>query len=226
MNRRTFVKASMLASGTIAFSPIMSLAYNPEDLPKVVLLGDSIRIGYKPFVEKELEGIANVWAPDENCQTTDNIIYNLHGWIKKQAPDLVHLNAGLHDIRTLTYDSRPGETIVKPAHYRDNLETIFSWIQKNVACKIIWASTTPVIDEKVKARNGSYTRYDVDIRKINKIALKVAKKFDVPVNDLYTFVKEEIGEDGMKKDGIHYEETAYEQLGTQVASKIIEVLNS
>ena len=192
----------------------------------MVLLGDSIRIGYQPFVEKELAGIANVWAPDENCQTTDNIIYNLHGWIKDQAPDLVHINAGLHDIRTLNYDSNPGETIVKPAHYRDNLETIFSWIRKNVGCKIIWASTTPVIDEKVKARNGSYTRYDVDIQKINKIAGTVAKKFDVPVNDLYSFVKQEIGEGGMKKDGIHYQDTASEKLGGQVVAKIIEVLNS
>lgn len=207
-------------------APLDTIAHKPENLPKVVLLGDSIRMGYAPFVEKQLVGKAEVWAPDENCRTTDNIIYNMNSWIKMQAPDLVHINAGLHDIRTLTYDSKPGETIVKSAHYRDNLETIFKWIQENVGCKTIWATTTPVIDERIKARNGSFVRYDADVRKINKIAFKVAKKYNVPVNDLYSFVKNEIGEEGMKKDGVHFLPEGNEKLGTQVAAKILEVIKS
>lgn len=202
-------------------APLDTIAHKPENLPKVVLLGDSIRMGYAPFVDKQLVGKAEVWAPKENCRTTDNIIYNLNSWIKMQAPDLVHINAGLHDIRTLNRNSGSGETIVKPAHYKDNLHTIFGWIQENVGCKIIWATTTPVVDERLKTRKGSFTRYDSDVQKINKIALKVAKKYGVEVNDLYNYVKNEIGEEGMKKDGVHFLPGANEKLGAQVAKNIL-----
>lgn len=52
----------------------------------------------------------------------------------------------------------------------------------------------------------------------------MSKKFNIPVNDLYTFVKQEIGAAGMKKDGVHFPEDANEKLGSQVATKIIERL--
>jgi lysophospholipase L1-like esterase len=220
MNRRNFVKSNLAVASIMSLESLFPMAYQTENLPNVLLLGDSIRIGYRSFVEKELQGIAKVWAPDENCRTTDNIIYNLQGWIKNQDPDLVHINVGLHDIRTLTYDSKPGETIVKPLHYHENLETIFRWIQQNVGCRIIWATTTPVLDDRIKAHNKSFIRYNVDVQKINKIAMKVCRKNDVPVNDLYAFVKQKIGEDGIKEDGVHYSEGAYRKLGTHVAGII------
>jgi lysophospholipase L1-like esterase len=224
MLRRNFIKKSLILAGAFATVPELSLSHqNVEGLPKVVLIGDSIRIGYQSFVIRELDGIAEVWAPAENGRTTDNLIYHLHQWIKKQNPDLLHINAGLHDIRTLAYDLGPGNTIVKPEHYRDNLETIFSWVQKYVGCKIIWANTTPVIDAKIKARHEKakdFTRYDADIKMINEIAKEVAKKYKVPVNDLYVFVKEHITEDEVKDDGVHYRPEGSEKLGIEIASVI------
>ena len=32
----------------------------------VVLIGDSIRMGYQPFVTEALAGEAEIWAPEEN----------------------------------------------------------------------------------------------------------------------------------------------------------------
>jgi len=224
MKRRQFIGSSLMTAGALAFSPRLTRAMEGAVLPKVVLLGDSIRMGYRDFAERELKGRATIWAPEENCRTSDYIIYHLHAWIRQQQPDLVHMNAGLHDIRTLSYHAKAGETIVKPGHYRDNLETIFKWVREEVGCKIIWATTTPVIDEKVKARKGSFTRYDADVRHINRIALQAARKYHVPINDLYTFAREEIGEAGMKKDGVHFREEASEMLGIKVAERILEVL--
>ncbi|MGC9344353.1 MAG: hypothetical protein ACP5E3_16740, partial [Bacteroidales bacterium] len=148
MDRRAFINKTFWASGAIAFSLRLNLhAESRRNLKKVVLIGDSIRIGYQPYVVKELEENTQIWAPDENGRTTDNIIYNLDKWIRKQQPDILHINAGLHDIRTLSWDLGPGNTIVDHRHYKENLETIFTWVQKYVGCKIIWATTTPVIDE-------------------------------------------------------------------------------
>ena len=223
MLRRDFIKHSVLTAGAF---PFLSNPVKSNELPKVVLIGDSIRIGYQTFVIKELSGIANVWAPDQNCRTTDNIIYHLHHWIKKQKPDLVHMNAGLHDIRTLSFDLGPGNTIVKPVHYKDNLETIFGWIQKYVKCKVIWATTTPVIDQKVKSRHAEaqdFTRYNADVQVINKIAKQVADKYDIPINDLYSLVKKHLLKE-MKEDGVHFHKKASKILGEKVADEIRKYL--
>lgn len=224
MKRRTFIKANLLTAGAFSIGSERIMAHTAKDLPKVVLLGDSIRKGYQSSVEKHLAGKADVWAPDENCKTTDNIIYRLHGYVKIRKPDIIHMNAGLHDIRTLTRESEAGEIIVKPAHYKDNLNVIFSWIRETVDCKIIWATTTPVVEERLKSRKGSFTRYNSDIQKINKIAVKVAKKYDVAVNDLYTYAKSEIGETGMKQDGVHFTTEANEKLGIRVTESIAQNL--
>ena len=39
-----------------------------SDLPKVLLLGDSIRMSYQPLVAQLLEGRATVVGPADNCQ--------------------------------------------------------------------------------------------------------------------------------------------------------------
>ncbi len=37
-------------------------------MKNVLLIGDSIRAGYDKAVKKSLEGIANVYFPEENCR--------------------------------------------------------------------------------------------------------------------------------------------------------------
>lgn len=228
MKRKEFLRKTLWA--TSAFTLLSEITLNARDLQglkKVVLIGDSIRMGYQPFVMKELESVATIWAPDENGKTTDNVIYNLNSWVKNQNPDIVHINAGLHDIRTLSWELGPGHTIVKPKHYQENLETIFSWINKYVGCRIIWATTTPVIDEKAKKAHQKardYTRHDSDVQKINLMAKRIAKKYNIPVNDLYSFVKEKVGLQEIGDDGVHFTKSGYEQLGAKVADMIRENL--
>ncbi|MGC9343561.1 MAG: hypothetical protein ACP5E3_12725, partial [Bacteroidales bacterium] len=77
--------------------------------------------------------------------------------------------------------------------------------------------------EYVKAgheKAGDFTRYDKDVQKINTIAARVAKKYDVSINDLYNFVKEEVGMIQLKKDGVHFTDTGYELMGKKVAEQI------
>lgn len=228
MKRIHFIQKTLWTAGGIVILPHTALNLKTrKDLKKVVLIGDSIRIGYQPFVVKELENLAEVWASEENGKATPNIINNLNSWIKMQQPDVVHINAGLHDIRNLSWELGPGNTVVPYKHYKDNLETIFSWIQKYVGCKVIWATTTPVIDEYVKTTHEStkdYTRYDEDVQKINIIAMKIARKYDIIINDLYTYVKEEVGINEIKQDGVHFTDTGSEKLGQRVASVIKDTI--
>lgn len=228
MKRKEFLTKTLWSSAAFTLLPEITLkAGNVSELKKVVLIGDSIRVGYQPFVVKNLESVATIWAPDENGKTTNNVIYNLNGWVKNQNPDIIHINAGLHDIRTLSWELGPGHTLVKPKHYQDNLETIFTWINKYVGCKIIWATTTPVIDENAKRAHQKardYKRHDSDVKKINKIANRIARKYNIPVNDLYSFVKEKVGLQEVGDDGVHFTESGYKQLGARVAEVVRENL--
>ena len=87
----------------------------------VVLIGDSIRMGYEAVVRRELQGFADVLASQDNGGTTTNVIARFDEWAIKLKPDLVHLNCGLHDIAR-AHGKPPGVPIEQ---YKANVELIF-----------------------------------------------------------------------------------------------------
>lgn len=56
----------------------------------VVLIGDSIRMGYEDTVRRELGDAAEVWTPAENGGTSRNVLEHLEEWIISRSPDVVH----------------------------------------------------------------------------------------------------------------------------------------
>ena len=104
MKRRDFVKTGLITS-SIFLIPNWVSAMSKSDLPNVLIIGDSISIGYTPFVKKDLEGIANVSRPlfengkNENCQGTTYGLQNIDKWIGMKKWDLIHFNFGLHDLK-------------------------------------------------------------------------------------------------------------------------------
>src|SRR5262245_49673767 len=65
----------------------LAIADEPAKLPKVVLIGDSIRLGYGPEVAKKLEGKAIIISPGANGGDSSNVLKNLDGWAVKEQPD-------------------------------------------------------------------------------------------------------------------------------------------
>ena len=108
-------------------------------LPEVLLIGDSIRAGYQPFVEEALRGSAAVASGADYGGTSAHVRANLDGWLRVRRYDLVHLNCGLHDLAR-----RPAtEPRVPLAGYRDNLQAIFARFAE-LGVPVVWATTTPV----------------------------------------------------------------------------------
>ena len=70
-------------------------------MKKILLIGDSIKIGYEKYVKIAFEGIAEVYSPTENCRFTGYIIRHLLDWKNElncgDDVDLVHWNSGLWD---------------------------------------------------------------------------------------------------------------------------------
>jgi hypothetical protein len=90
---------------------------------RVLLLGDSIRLGYQPFVAAALAGRAVVEGPTENCESSRVLRSMLRVWVPDR-PDVVHVNCGLHDVR---YDPGSEHENVPIAEYEENVEAI-PWV--------------------------------------------------------------------------------------------------
>ena len=104
MERRKFIKSNV-ALTFLLFLPNWLKAALHIDLPIVLLIGDSISMGYTPYVKQELKGLANVYRPvfengnSENCKGTTNGLQQIDRWIGSRQWDIIHFNFGLHDLK-------------------------------------------------------------------------------------------------------------------------------
>lgn len=186
-------------------------------LPKVVLIGDSIRLGYAPGVAKLLEGKAVIVSPKQNGGDSSNVLKNLEAWVIQEKPDVIHINAGLHDLKhskkTMTHQ-------VPLADYEKNLKAIVDRLHKETKAKIIFATTTPILDERHAKRKADFDRFEADVKKFNAAALAVMQQANVPINDLHKVVADGGPAELLGADGTHYTPAGNEKLAAAVAAAI------
>ena len=87
------------AGGAAKRKPDPALQQIEDDpkLPRVLLVGDSISMGYTLPVRALLTGKANVHRPPTNCSSTASGLKNLDAWLGPGKWDVIHFNFGLHD---------------------------------------------------------------------------------------------------------------------------------
>src|SRR5262245_45995913 len=78
-------------------SPAFASVTEQPGLPRVLLIGDSISIGYTVTVRRELAGKANVLRIPENGADTANGLKKIDAWLGESKWDVIHFNWGLHD---------------------------------------------------------------------------------------------------------------------------------
>lgn len=188
----------------------------PSGKPKVILVGDSIRMGYAEYAAAEIGESANVWWPEENCRHCGVILENLQPWVVDPSGDIVHLNCGLHD---MLLGRESGENRFTVEAYAQNLEALFSRIREATRAQLIFALTTPVLESRQQTSTtyGRVVRRDGDPARYNAAARQVAGKFQVPVNDLHQVAVDVGPEAILKEDGVHFNEAGSRILGKAVA---------
>ena len=186
-------------------------------MPSVVLIGDSIRMGYQPFVQRELAGAADVWGPQENGGTSANVLAHLDEWVIDRQPDLVHVNAGLHDLRTQDHNSP--ESVIPLPRYREHVTEILRRLTTGAEAVVIWATTTPV-NEEHHHRAKDFDRRNEDVLACNAAAVEIAAGLGVAVNDLYSVVPDGPESKWLTDDGVHFTADGSEALGAAVARVI------
>ncbi len=80
-------------------NPALGQVEDQPGLPRVLLIGDSISMGYTLPVREELKGVANVHRPNMNCGPTSTGLTNLDKWLGDKPWDVIHFNFGLHDLK-------------------------------------------------------------------------------------------------------------------------------
>ena len=152
-------------------------------MKNILLIGDSIRMGYDKSVQKTLSGIADVYFPDENCRFAVYVLRYLHnykGLLGGKKLDVLHWNAGLWDCLRLF-----GEDPLTPIEvYRYYIDRICQRIKKLFPdAKVIFATSTAVLSEKM---DDNFKRYNEEIEAYNQAAVSVVEQYGFTVNDLYT----------------------------------------
>lgn len=206
-----------LAALLVLLSPLVASAQDKADLPRVLLLGDSIRIGYASLVAKKLDGVAIVVHPGpENCADTPTTLKGLEKWTGVTKPAVIHFNCGLHDLK---FDKAKKTHQVPLDQYEANLKEIVAKLKK-ITPNIVFANTTPIIDDRHAGRKAAFDRFDADVAKFNDKALSVMRELGVPVHDLNRIVHDGDPAKLLGKDGTHYTPAGYDRLANAVADCI------
>jgi dienelactone hydrolase/lysophospholipase L1-like esterase len=222
MNARGPLRISLAAVLLLALFHRQVLAFQPgNELPRVVLLGDSIRLGYAPLVTEKLKGQAVIVSPPANGGDSRNLLEKVPEWLANTNPAVVCFNCGLHDLKQ---GKATGRNQVSLVDYESNLRKIVATLRKQTNATLVFASTTPILDARHARRRADFDRHEADVIRYNEVAFGVMREEGVPVNDLH-WVVERLGTDRLLgADGTHYTPGGYHCLAEAVADSILRQL--
>jgi hypothetical protein len=213
-----FISACSFLQG--ANDPFSKPFDNPVDdpsLPRVLIIGDSISIGYTPRVRKLLEGKVNVHRPKTNCRWSAFGDENVLQWIGDEKWDLIHFNFGLWDWYGWKQDNK-----ATPQSYAKSLEGVVLKLKTSEA-KLVFAVTTPPCIGPEKKVQFMVTKERAE--EFNRSALTVMKKHGVAINDLYSAIDKDRSKYQRGENDVHYNDLGRDLLARQVAKVISKELS-
>lgn len=204
-------------------NPAMAKITDVEGLPRVLLIGDSISIGYTLPVRQLMEGKANVHRPPTNCGPTATGVAQINKWLGDGKWDVIHFNWGLHDLKYMgpngqnLADPNAKDSVqqVPPKEYETNLRKLVARLKETKA-KLIWRSTTPVPE-------GCQGRVAGDSAKYNAIAKTIMAENGIPIDDQYTFCMTKLDKI-QRPANVHFTAEGSRELAQQAVNSILAAL--
>ncbi len=195
---------------------LLIISWSPKK-PKVLIIGDSISIGYTPFVKKYFKNDALIMHNEGNAQHTGNGLVNIKKWIGNGDWDIIQFNWGLWDLCFRHPDSKVqgnrdkvnGTVTYTVEEYTKNLDSLVTIIEQNTKAKLIFVTTSYV----PKYEAG---RFEADVQKYNTAAKKIMKKHGIELNEIYDKTIPIHNAYGIGADDVHYSDTGYEKLSNLI----------
>ena len=191
-------------------------------MKKIVLIGDSIRMGYDKYVKEALADVAEVYYPLENARYSTNLLRFLHEWKDKGEwptdADLVHWNVGLWDAVELFGD----DPLTPIEYYEKNIKRIYNRIKQLFPnAKQVFATSTAGLEHRFVA---NARRTNASIQNYNEAAKRALADTDVIINDLFSLTVSCPEE--YHSDAVHFNTDAGRELiGGRVISVICKMLD-
>ncbi len=173
----------------------------------ILVMGDSISIGYTPTVRAALSTYDVVHSP---CNANDSGFTADHvdEWLaSRDSFEAIVFNNGLHDIEA---GSREHTT---PLEYEANLREVAEAVKGKTAHPL-FVLTTAVLPGTPRFNND-------DVIDRNQIAAAVMAEEGIPVLDLYS-VSLSIPDEHLSAGNVHYQAAGYETLGEAVVQSLAQ----
>jgi acetyl esterase len=197
-----------------------------DSKPQVLLIGDSISMGYTTGVKALLGQEAVVSRVRGNAGNTARGLARLEGWLaaKPGTWDVIHFNWGLWDLCYRSTNSKAqgkrdkvnGKLTATLEEYAQNLAKLSERLGQTGA-HLIFATTTPVPEGEVGRKVGDDLRYNAVAR-----ALMLGK--GVAINDLHATIGDRMAELASGPGNVHFNAAGNRVLSAQVAESIRRVL--
>ena len=184
---------------------------NETNLPRVLLIGDSIVRDYYPEVEKRLAGKAFVARLATSRFVADPVLLKeIESVLDGAKFDVVQFNNGMHGWQH------------SEAEYRKAFPKLIKTIRAHAPkARLLWATTTPL-------RNGKDVTYDTKaeysderIAARNALAAEVVAAQKIPTVDLNAAVR---GHPEYHSDNVHFNGQGVQILAAQVCAAIEKLL--
>ncbi len=219
----TCIALSVIAGNTVQAD------HHGKKLPQILIIGDSISLGYTPVLQGMMHGEVEITRPPNkgggwiNCEGTKRGVEMIDEWLALGKFDVIHFNFGLHDLkhvhpqtgRNSTNPSDPQQSNL--SEYQSNLTTIVGKL-KATGAKLVFATTTPYPDKP----GGPLRRADQPA-KYNAVALEIMKLNGITVNDLHGFTLPQMDE-LLLPNNVHFRPAANVKLALEVADAIRSAL--
>ncbi len=183
---------------------------------KLVLLGDSIRMGYQDAVKTKCPE-AEVWGPEFNGCHSQYELDRFQEWVVEREPDVLHINFGIHDSMQFA-DGRPQ---ILPDQYRINLTRYVARIKELKTIRMIWATTTPVFMPTADVPMSDWPPNPTHpIDEYNEAALTIVNEEGLQVNDLHAVIMANDYARCLCEDGCHMTDFGNEVLSDAVVEAV------
>jgi hypothetical protein len=180
---------------------------NETNLPRVLLIGDSITRAYDPEVEKHLAGKAYVGRLASSAFISDPALLKQIAMVLSQYKfAVIHFNNGMHGWNH-------SET-----EYAEALPQLLAAIKAGAPnAKLIWANTTTLKNSRTLPAGDQRQAADERIAARNEIAAQFMLKAGIPVDDLNSLGR---GHPEYHSDNIHFNDQGIALQAAQVAAQI------
>lgn len=198
---------------------ILSLTSFNVKKPRILIIGDSISIGYTPFVIEDLKNIAEVVHNPGNAQHTGTGLEKIKEWVGNGDWDIIQFNWGLWDLCYRHPDSElygnrdkiKGKITYTPKEYGANLDSLVKRLKKATKARLVFVTTTYIPEHEAG-------RYQKDAVKYNRVAKEVMRANKILINDIYATSKAIHKTFGKGDDDVHFTDKGYEKLAIPISA--------